>query len=97
VSKWEKGKEKTGGRQKGSINKKTTQWEALGKYIEEGLAEGIQTTIKDLMDSGETKNKVLGVELACKVLNYFKPKHQNTTNQHSGEMVIRVIREKVKK
>ena len=54
--------------------------EALGKYIEEELAEDIMTTLQTLMRSPDTKNKVLGVELACKVLNYFKPKFQNTTN-----------------
>ena len=79
-TKFKKGHEKKGGRQKGVKDKKTTQWEALGKYIEEELAEDIMTTLQTLMRSPDTKNKVLGVELACKVLNYFKPKFQNTTS-----------------
>ena len=90
MGKFEQGHTKVGGKTKGSKNKKTVQWEALGEYIESGLAEGIKKTIQDLMESNNIKYKVLAVELSIKVLNYFKPKYQNTTSeiQITGDPIV---------
>ena len=52
------------GRPKGAKGKKASQWEVLGNYIEEELAEDIMKTLQTLMRSPDIKTKIIGVELS---------------------------------
>ena len=64
---FEKGKDKTGGRQKGGKNKKTTQWEEFAKFCMEG---GLDRYKEELLKL-EGKDFVNAFQ---NQMEYFKPK-----------------------
>lgn len=69
---FKKGKEKTGGRKEGSINKKTAQWEAFTEYCLNGGLEKFELELQLL--KGE---KFVNAFLA--LLEFHKPKLARTT------------------
>jgi len=73
---FKKGREKTGGKPRGSRNKKTQQWEALGESIMNKHTKKFNEELDKL--SGEKF-----MEMYIKVLEYFKPK-QNRTDITTG-------------
>jgi len=77
---FQKGKIKTGGKKKGTKNKKTLAWEELGKYIAEAGAEKAKRILGEMDD-----DKFLLV--FDKFIEYFKPKLQRTDITTDGEKI----------
>ena len=75
---FQKGKIKTGGKKKGTKNKKTLAWEELGKYIAEAGSE----KAKRILDNMDDDKFILAFE---KFIEYFKPKLQRTDITTGGE------------
>ncbi len=69
---FEKGRAKTGGKQKGSKNERTKEWEKLAESIQERHTERFND-ILDSLDDEKFADKFL------QILEYFKPKLQRTT------------------
>ncbi len=70
--KFEKGQEKTGGRDKGVKNKKTIAWERLGEFITDAGANRVKAYLNSIEDDEEF------FKVYERLLNYFKPRHQST-------------------
>ena len=83
-----KGHKKTGGRQKGTPNKRTEQWATFTSFCLEGGLERFEIEIKKL------KGKQY-VDAFLSLLEFHKPKLARTEMTHEGlkEMVIKIIRE----
>jgi len=80
---FEKGKEKTGGRKQGSINKKTIEWEQLGEAIQNEHTERFNKILNNLPDD-KFSDKYL------QILEYFKPKQQRTEIKGELDSTIHV-------
>ena len=79
---FEKGHEKIGGRKKGSKDKKTLQWEAIGEWLANEGSERYMKLLQQLED-----DKYLNEFKA--IIEYFKPKQQRT--QIEGNMKSDII------
>jgi hypothetical protein len=69
---FEKGKQKTGGKVKGSKNVKTVEWEQLGDFLTDKGAKRAMKVLDELDDESY-------LDQYGKLLNYFKPKMQSST------------------
>ena len=78
---FQRGREKTGGKQKGSKNKKTVQWDILGESIMNEHTEKFNTELAKLNDKDF-------MDMYIKVLEYFKPKQNRTDITTKGEKII---------
>lgn len=78
---------KTGGRKRGTPNKKTAQWEALGSDIVGKHAERFNKVLDESKDEDFA-------DLFLKVLNYFKPQKNRSSIEHSGRIEQKIIRPK---
>jgi hypothetical protein len=77
-----KGHVRYGGKQKGSKNKKTLQWEAIGEYL---IGEGVKKFL-DIMRKADNKDYL---NYYCQILEYFKPKLARTElTGKNGEKLI---------
>lgn len=74
---------KFGGRKKGSLNKKTKEWDDIGEYISTHGAAKYMCILKEI----EGKDYMERFE---KVLEYFKPKLGRTehTGKDGGDLVV---------
>ena len=72
------------GKQKGTISKKSKEWEALGKFITGGEAKRFKEEMAKL-------NGKDFINSYMQVLEYFQPKLQRTENKHEHEGGINVI------
>jgi len=81
---------KTGGRVKGTANKKTEQWDALGDFMTDTGAERATRILSTLNDKEY-------LEQYGKLLNYFKPKYQNTTIDANVTAVQPIVFENISK
>lgn len=75
--KFEKGNKMSTGRPKGSKDKRTLQWEALGEYL---CNKGSERFLSDL----QSKDSHEFSETYLKILEYFKPKRARLDN--TGEI-----------
>lgn len=71
--KFQEGHKKLGGRQKGSKNERTLQWEALGDSITTVHTERFNSILAKLKDDKEFMDRYL------QLIEYFKPKLNRTT------------------
>ena len=67
---FKKGRKKTGGKQKGSKNKKTLVWKALSESITGGQAEKFQEFMDELWDR-DKQDRMKAAELFLKTLDFF--------------------------
>jgi hypothetical protein len=85
-----KGSEKTGGRKKGSINKKTAMWNEVGEWL---LSEGLSQYMEDLktleIDKRMTRTENL--------LEYFKPKMSRQEVKHGLDDKVTEVEITIKK
>ena len=63
---FEKGHKLSPGRKRGSVNKKTREWEELGEYL---IAEGAKRVV-EIMQNSPPKEFIVYYD---RFLNYFKP------------------------
>ena len=71
---FEKGHSKSGGRKKGVVNKKTSEWKEMGEWI---INEGIQAykdNLMDLMNHKEADIRLKAMDKFNALIEYFKPK-----------------------
>lgn len=82
-----KGTPKTGGRQKGSLNKRTKEIHESLELVMAGLAS---TLIQDIQSVNPSRR----LQLYTDLMNYIKPKLASNKNDdnvnHTGEVVISV-------
>jgi len=88
---FEKGRKKTGGKQKGAKDKKTIAWENIGSYL---INEGANRAKEIMMNSNDRQFMFYFETL----LEYFKPKLARTEikdltppNKKIGEMRITIV------
>ncbi len=80
-----KGQSKIGGKQKGSSNAKTKQWEALGESIVSTHTERFNTILNTCSDDDF-------MDRYLQVLEYFKPKLNRTAIEGTGTpLEIKVV------
>lgn len=72
-----------GGRQKGTKNKKTKQWEQIGDYLTNEGAEKFKNIMLNGEDEDFTKNYLA-------VLEYFKPKLSRSDVNNTGNQTFTV-------
>ena len=77
-----KGK-KTGGKKKGTPNKKTLQWEAIGEALITVHSERFNQILATSDDDKFSK-------LFLDVMEYFKPKQSRVETEQKGEQVINI-------
>jgi hypothetical protein len=77
---FEKGHNKVGGKQKGSKNKRTLQWDTLGEAITNEHTERFNEVLNDMDDDKFADTFI-------KVLEYFKPKQNRTDITSGGEKI----------
>ena len=65
------------GKPKGTVNKKTRQWNEIGDYLVNG---GSDRFMEIMENSDDDKFK----DMFLSVLNYFKPKLASTTNKNEN-------------
>ena len=89
---FEKGKPKTGGKEKGTPNKKTMLLDTFCQDIVEG---GIDR-FKEAMDTLSEKNPKMFVDAYLTLLEYVKPKlaRHDTTVDTKGELTIKFEEQK---
>lgn len=82
------------GRPEGSKNKRTEEWEELGHSITSRATERVEAILMSKLESLDSDEQDAGVELYCKLLEYFKPKLARSEVKHEGNepMEIRIIR-----
>lgn len=81
--KFEKGHKKVGGRQTGSKNERTLQWEALGEAIVTTHTERFNTILASLNDEDFMDRYLQSLE-------YFKPKLQRSEVKNTGESTTKI-------
>lgn len=80
-----KGQSKTGGKQKGSVNAKTKQWDELGESIVSTHTERFNA-ILNMSDDDDFIDRYL------QVLEYFKPKLSRSAIEGTGTPVeVKVV------
>ena len=79
-----KGKPKTGGKKKGSLNKKSEQWLELGDSIVT-IHSGRFNEVLSSMDDEKFADNFL------KVLSYFKPQLARTEVKSENDNTVRII------
>ena len=77
-----KGK-KTGGKKKGTPNKKTLQWEAIGEALITVHSERFNQILATSDDDNFSK-------LFLDVMEYFKPKQSRVETEQKGEQVVNI-------
>lgn len=81
---FEVGREKTGGRQAGTPNKRTQQWLQLGEAIATTHTERFNEILGKMDDDNFTKTYL-------QVLEYFQPKLQRSEIKHEGEIKTEIL------
>ena len=81
---FKKGKQKTGGKVKGNLNRKTIEWDEFGKEL---TSHGI-TRAKMIMDDADDEKFMLYFN---GLLNYFKPKLASTQANVTGELKQTIV------
>lgn len=84
MAKFEKGHIKKGGKEKGTPNKKTAQWEAFSEYCLNGGLERFERELNTL----EGKDFV---NAFITLLEFHKPKLARTEMKHEGEVTVKQI------
>ena len=87
---FEKGRQKTGGKQKGTPNQRSKEWEELGDAIKTRHSNRFNEILDTLPDEKF-------IDKYLQVLEYFKPKLARTENKHEGDLTvttIQVVRER---
>lgn len=79
-----KGKAKTGGKQKGTPNYKTQQWDALGDAIISVHTERFNRILNEIKDDEAFMDRY------TQVLEYFKPKLQRSEVKNTGESTTKI-------
>lgn len=77
---FEKGKEKTGGKQKGTRNKKTEQWESFSEYCLNGGLEKFKIELNRL-------EKSQFVNAFLTLLEFHKPKLARTVDKEGEDTI----------
>lgn len=72
------------GREKGSKNLRTRQWEELGQQITEANAGRFNELLGRLWDSRELSEQIRAAELFLKFAEFFKPKLQRIQTPDIG-------------
>lgn len=84
MPKFEKGHAKKGGREPGTPNKKSAQWEQFVEYCMNGGLEKFQKEMEKL----QGKDYVIAF---ANLLEFHKPKLSRTEMQHEGSLTITQI------
>ena len=74
---FEKGRKRTGGRAKGVVNKRTSQWEALVAHLEGSQTQAFTNYMNSLW-LGTKADRATAANLYVKLLEFHKPKLART-------------------
>ena len=75
------GAKSNAGRKKGTLNKKTMQWDALAESITGCHAESFNHCLAEMFMSEDMSERYKGMELYVKVLSYFKPQYSRVAHE----------------
>jgi hypothetical protein len=90
------GKREGAGRPEGSRSERSKQWEELGHSITSRATQRVEDILMSKLESLDSAEQNAGVELYCKLLEYFKPKLARSEVKHEGDSEKRIIFEIVK-
>ena len=83
----------TDGRPVGSKNKRSLQWEALGEFITQEGAEIFMDNLVSMMGADDKKERLSGMDMYMKTLEYFKPRLNRSEVKHEGTPEIKITYE----
>ena len=86
---FQKGRKKTGGKQKGSVNQKSKAWAELSESITGGHADNFNQFMDELWN-GDKQDRMKAAELFLKTMEFFKPKMSRVMGVVDTEMIIEV-------